>query len=245
MSDGMMTFSFGDGDSHIGDRAKVWKAEGGSTYRLSFAWWKEEDESGRPNLGGVEESKDPMFSGGPTNFLPGLGYVLNNGAEYTKLAGNQAPRMRIATVIIIWPTTKKGDLDTARVSSGDFEVKPWVFGQEKYRQLETLHTQFSFAQHDVLVKCEDTQYQKMTFTPCKEQLYRKLLANPKAASHVDRIVADVKGITGNIAEFVGRQMTIQQIREKLVGSSMGTSPLGDMAAVSGDVDSFTSSLLDE
>jgi len=248
MSDMENTFSFGQGDGHIGSKSKAWKAEGGNTYRLSFAWWPL-DADGNPDLGAVGEGKAPLFSGGLTNFIQGVGYVMNTGAEYTTLAGER-PRQRIATVIIIWPTDKKGALDKARLANGDFEVKPWVISSEKYKTLELLHHEFSFGEHDITAKCDEggTQYQKLTFTPSKENLYRQLLSTTKMASVTQRIKDEVAVVVSGLQEFVGRKMTIQQIREKL--NQSGGSPVvrdsGDaFAASAGNIESLVGGLLDE
>jgi hypothetical protein len=241
------TFTFGSGDTHIGSKVKAWKAEGGNIYRASFAWWPT-DAEGKPDLGDRETGKAPNFAGGPTNFIQGVGYIMNEGAEYTKLAG-EPPRQRITTPIILWPTDKKGTLDKDRLGRGDFEVRPWVISGDKYRNLEQIHREFAFSNHDITIKCEEggAQFQKLTFTPCKENLFRQFLENPKAAAFVKRILDETDAIVANIQEFVGRRMTISQIREKLAGGGGANTPVrdaGDDAVSTADIESITAGLLD-
>lgn len=240
-------FTFGQGDSHIGGKVKPWKAESGTTYRLSFAWWPTGND-GQPDLGAPGSGKAPLFTGKQTNFIQGAGYVINQGAEYTKLA-NEPPRLRIATILIIWPTDKKGILAKDRLM--DAEIKPWVISGDKYKTLEQIHREFPFNEHDVTAKCEEggAQFQKLTFSPCKENLFRQILNNPKAKDLVDRILGDVASISANINDHVGRKMTIQQIREKLAnGSGAISGPVsgGDSGGASaGDIDNIVGGLLDE
>ena len=245
MSDG--TFSFGQNDDHIGFKTKAWKAQGGNTYRLSFAWWSQ-NEAGEPDLGEADSGQAPLFSGGPVNFIQGAGYVMNRGPEYTKMAG-EPPRQRIVTVVIVWPTDKRGALSPERLQAGEYEVKPWVISADKYKTLEQIHAEFGFGEHDVTAKCEEggTQFQKMTFTPCKENLYRQFLTSPKGAKVAGEIKDAVEGLVANVQDFIGREMTISQLREKLQGAGGAPAPLdvGDNAVASGDIESVVSGLLDE
>jgi len=214
---------------------------------MSFAWWPQ-DKDGRPDLGAAGSGNAPLFSGGQTNYIQGVGYILNQGAEFTKYAG-EPPRQRIATVIIIWPTDKRGALDRTRLANGDFEVKPWIISSEKYKTLEQIHREFSFGEHDVTAKCEEngTQYQKLAFSPCKDSLYRQLLESPKATVFVDQIRAEVAAITAGIQDLVGRKMTIQQIKEKLAqgGGAPMVRDMGENNAVSGDIESLVGGILDQ
>lgn len=242
------TFSFGQGDDHIGVQSKAWKAQGGHTYRLSFAWWPMGDD-GRPDLGEPGTGQAPKFTGGPVNFIQGVGYVFNQGPEYTKIA-NEPPRQRVATIAIVWPTDKRGNLDTNRLANGDFEVKPWVISADKYRTLEQIHNEFSFNEHDITAKCEEggTQFQKLTFSPCKENLYRQFLSSEKGAEVAKRIIDTVEALGADIQGFVGRKMTIAQIREKLSQGQGGGVPvqsLGGDSAASVDIEKVVSGLLDQ
>jgi hypothetical protein len=245
MSDngGQMEFGFDQNDGGVSGRSNRFKGEAGRIYRMSFAWWLGL-ENGKPDLDQVT----PKFVGADTHYLPGVGYFINKGPEYTKLAGNgNSPKKRIATPVILWPTDNKGNLDKARLASGDCEVKVWIFSSDKYSSLKQIHAEFPFGQHDITLNCTDTQYQKMTFSPCKENLFRNLLGNPKAKPIVDGIILEAQRIVTNIQNDVGRDMTIQQIQEKMAGGGVaigvtGASPVG--AAVTGQIDDIMDGLLD-
>lgn len=242
MSEGFQTFSFGEGDGHIGNKQKPWKAEAGRSYRLSFAWFPISD-GGMLEMGQADSGLAPKFFGGPTNFIPGAGCVMNQGPEWTKLAG-EPPRTRIATVMVIWPVDSKGTLDKARIQAGDFEVVPWVISGDKYRNLEQLHREFPFNEHDITVNCTDTQFQKLTFSPCKDNLLRSIVLEPKAAALAKKVAEQVGTLTASVQGFIGRSLTIAQIQEKMSGGPGGAPIDAAETVASGNIDGLVDNILD-
>ena len=236
------TFGFGDGDDKIGKKSKAWKAEAGHVYRASAAWWPMKD--GKLDL----DAATPRFSGAATHYLQGVGFFINKGPEFTKIAGNP-PKDRILTFLVIWPTDKKGQLIKERVFQ-DFEVVPWVMSGDKYQTLAGHHANFHFGTHDFSMTCTDTQYQKMTFGPVPGNLLRKLMEKEGAKELVAKITGEVEALSEKASEYVGRELTIQQIREKLAGGggaggASGGGALNEDAAVSaGAIDSMVDGLLD-
>lgn len=240
---GYSTFSFGEGDGHVGQKSKAWKAEAGTTSRISFAWWPGLD-SGAPNL----DSPAPSFCGADTNYILNVGYVVNKGPEYTKLAGDP-PRQRIATVIVVWPTDKQGNVNKARLTAGEAEVHPWVISADKYRSLQQVHKEFPFGEHDLTAACTDAQYQKLTFSPCRESLLRTLMRGAGTKSLADQLFADAAKIAASIQDHVGREMTIADIRQKLAGggsagAGAGAATAAGNAAATNDIDGLVGDLLD-
>lgn len=235
---GFKQFGIGDNDEGIGGKSNRFKGVGGQSYRISFAWWPKVDQ-GDLDL----DAKTPTFTGAQRNYMAGVGYFINQGPEYTKLAG-EPPRMAIGTVIINWPLDSKGNLDHAALKAGDFEVQPWIFSQDKYDTFKPIHKEFPFGEHDLTVQCTDTQYQKMTFTPCRNSLLRKI--KESAPKHFEKIVQRVASVAGNIQRDIGREMTISQIREKMVGGSGGNQPslASPDPQTTADIDSIVDNLLD-
>ena len=231
-------FSFGQGDEHVGEKSKPFKGEANRSYRISFAWWKGLDE-GKLDF----DSNAPIFAGANANFIPGCGYVINKGAEYTKVAGGEAPRQRIATVIIVWPTDKKGELDKSRLSEA--EVKVWVISGDKFQTLKGINAEFPFAKHDFKATCSDAQYQKMTFTPCKDSVLAMLSNNEKAQPLIAKWIEKAQELAGAINDHIGREMTIQQIRDKLAGGGNGAGPIAPVDSSSAtDLDAAVENYLD-
>ena len=245
---GFQEFSFGEGDGHIGGRQKKFKAQEGQTYRVSFIWLNGLD-TGTLDFGSEEAPGKPKFVGGQTHFLPNCGFVFNKGPEYTKLAG-EAPKARIGTIIVVWPTDKSGKLDKARLANGEGEVLPWIFSGDKYRSLGQIHDEFPLVDHDITMSCSDAQYQKLTFTPCKENLLKALINktdNPTAVTTVARLIGEAQQIASNLPNEIGKDWSLDQIREKMAG---GGSPMASgggghsAAAAGGDIDNLVDGLLD-
>ncbi len=241
---GFQTFSFGKNDEHIGNKGKRVKFEQGNIYRASFIWWPGL-EDGKPDF----DADAPQFVGAPIHYIAGVGYVVNQGPEYTKIAGGPA-KTRIATVLVLWPCSKAGDLDKTRLMAGEAEVLPWVISGDKYKNLQQVHKEFPFGQHDITVKCDDTQFQKLTFSPCKDSLLRKLMESDKAEEIVAKMLATAQGIVPSIQDEVGREMTIEQIKDKLAGGTgaptggAGAASAASGASATGDIDGLVDDLLD-
>jgi hypothetical protein len=242
---GFVSFGFGQNDESVGAKNNRFKAEQGRTYRLSFAWWEIKD--GKLQL----DAPTPKFIGAQRNYIPGVGYILNKGPEYTKLAGNP-PKMSIGTVVVVWPTDAKGAIDKEGLGAGDFKVQTWVFSQDKYQSLVPVNVEFPFGQHDLLLTCTDTQYQKMTFAPCKESLLRKILAATGATEHAERLLAGITAAIEAVPGEVGRELTPDQIREKMSGQGGGggnpggggRGPTGSGSAAQEDIDALVENLLE-
>lgn len=202
-----------------GGNVQRFKGKKGETYRMSFCWWP--IEQGTLNM----SAKKPRFIGGKRNFVPNVGYILNKGPEYTNLIG-EPPKLAIGTIIILWPLTKSGDIDSVRVAAGNYEVLAWVFGEQRYKVLEAQWREWGPGQHDLTALCEDEQFQKMTFSPCKTSVLRQLVdsAKPEHKEAVQDIVARVQTIGSKLGNEVAREVSIEDLRIKMGkggGSSAG------------------------
>jgi hypothetical protein len=230
-------FGFGQGDEAISsgkfERAKF---KEGETYRISFVWWPTTPD-GKVDLA----APTPRFKGAKRFFIPGVGYVLDSGPEVAKIAGAPS-KMTVASIIAMWPTNRKGELDKERFVRGDVEVKPWVFSGQIYENLARRHNEFHFGESDLSIKCTDTQYQKLDLASCKGNLYKTAMDTPKLSPLVEAIQASVKAIEEGIENLIGRDMTPAQLREKLGGASGGGS-VGGGSVTTSDVDSMIDDLL--
>jgi hypothetical protein len=229
-------FGFGRDDDNVGGNKKRFKAQEGRRYRISFAWWKGVED------GDLKMDEDTCeFVGAPRNYIPGVGYIINRGPEYTKIAGD-APRMAIGTIIVAWPLDSKGNLDKAAIAAGDVDVCPWIFSQQKYKNLEPIHKEFHFGEHDVTITCEDTQYQKLAFSPCKDSILAKVRS--KGGSLWESIVQQVAQVSATIQGEIGRELTLDQIREKMSGAPAGGASAPAAAVATEDIDNLVDNLLD-
>lgn len=239
------TFGFGEGDRSIGAKTKRLKLDANQTARISFLWWPGLDE-GAPRM----DASTPTFVGAPRHYLKGVGYFINNGPAYTDIAG-EAPKMRINTIVVSWPMVGS-KLNKAALENGDFgDVMYWVMADTRYKELAAIHSEWPLGNHDIIIQCSDAQYQKMTFQPARENLLRGFIES-KGYNHelVKAIIDQGKRLLPTVRDEIGRDMTIDQIREKLAGAPAGVggggkpggSPVGG-AAVDGEIDEALDSLL--
>lgn len=207
-NDGTFSFGFGDGDERIGSKSKRFKGKAGETYRVSFLWWPGL-EDGKPDL----TAATPKFIGVRRLYIQGVGYFRDKGPEFVKLAGGQPSKINVATVICVWPTNNKGELDKGRFASGDFSVMGWVMSSDKYRSIEARHIEFPLSQHDLKLTCTDTQYQKLDLSPCRENLFKMLLEkNPEKAKI---LVDEAREVISTLGSDLAQDLSLDQIREKM------------------------------
>lgn len=231
-------FGFGKGDNRFTSKSNRFKAEGGKRYRISFAWW-DGIEGGSPNF----DAETPKFVGGKRIYIPGVGYVFDGGPEYSRFSKDGA-RTAIATAVIVWPTMSNGKLDADLFKRDGGQVMSWVFGVDKYKMIEPNHVQHPFGANDLIITCTDSQFQKMSFVSAPDNLFRELVNgkfSEKMGERGQDLMGQVNDIVGGIRNEIAREMTLDQIREKLGGAT--SSPVDDSNNV-GDVDDMLSGLLD-
>jgi len=215
-SEGFIEFGFGENDDRVGgQKFERFKGKEGENYRVSFVWWPTLADGTNPDL----NAKTPRFIGAKRLYIPGVGYVLDKGPEYGQFGQS---KLNVATIIAIWPTNRKGELDRGRFASGDVDIKPWIFAKDKYEQLKRRHDEFPFGSYDLAIACTDSQYQKMDLSPCRESLFRKVLESDKMKGMADGIVSQVNAIAANLQDILARDVSIEKIREKLGGAPVSS-----------------------
>lgn len=247
------TFGFGQNDAGIGSRGKKFKAEKGKTYRLSFAWWPNMDEGKEitaatlsPPEGQDPETLTPNFIGARRFYAEGVGYVIDQGPQYAELLGKQSKPM-VATIVVSWALGKKGKPTKDSLFEELPDVMAWIFSGDKYEKLKKMHLSgYPMHEWDVQADCEDTQYQKMTFLPAQQCIFKEMLKNdnPRAQEIADHIVAQVRALVPDLEREIGQKLTLDQIREKL-GHEV-SSPVGNtVAGGDAEVDNILGSMLDD
>jgi hypothetical protein len=243
-SDGFLDFTIGENDDNIGKKTKKFSLEDGRSYRVSFAWFSLpvknaagdttgwDDRGAFTPDGNLHPEAQIRFTGCERLYKPGVGYFLYKGPAYAQFG---QPRQYVATVLVVWPTSKDGDLDAAAFKAGKgWSVQPWIFSTDKYATIKKSHKRFPLARHDMALECPvgGAQYQKVTFTPEGESLLMKLVESgkPEHKAVVDKILADVRAVSENIHREMARDLTIDQIKEAL-GESVET-PTGSSSSSS-------------
>ena len=220
-------FSFGQNDGGFSGGKKRFKMDTDQVARISLAWWPTKQVNGITVL---DMDAGPKFIGAPRHYMKGVGYFINQGPEYTKIAG-EPPKKRVATIILSWPMTSKGVLDKDAIKAGEFDVVPWVFDDRKYETIKPVHDEWNLGLRDLKIKCTDSQFQAMTFSPCQESLLRNFMEKGAGAEAIIKSIVDQVGsISATLSDEIGKVMTIDQIREKLVGGGGGGGGGGGRAA---------------
>jgi len=229
-SDGYMDFTFDEGDDKVERKSTRFKGKEGETYRVSFVWF---DDDGKIR-----------FIGCRRHYVQGVGYFLHKGPEFTAAAGGP-PKQAVATFIVVWPTNSAGQLNREAFARGEgFEVKSWVFSAERYSQLKMQNAEFPLAEFDLVMRCKDTQYQKMDLSPCRESLFLKLRdsGNERGTAIAQGILDAVKSMEASLQTEMAHDLDIGKVREKMGGASPASSVSGGAAE---NVDGLLDDLLDD
>lgn len=235
---GFETFGMDDDSAaSIGDATR-YKGKAGETDRVSFAYFPLDDD-GAPDL-----AKAPLWVKANRHYVQGVGYFVSGGKEWDDLAaahGSKGPKTNLATVVVIWPTSSDGSVDKERLKK-DWKVRTLVVSKDKFSALVKIHQEWGLGSSDVSITCTDAQYQKMTYTPCKQHFLKDILANPKAVKLKARLMAAITdAIEVNMKNDLGKPLTLDQLRERLgVG---GGSPVAPASAE--NIDDMMMDLLDE
>ena len=250
MTDSFTSFGFGQNDDALSTRIDKFKGEKGVTYRLGFAYWPGMEENPdfsavnmKPAEGQSEESLTPKFVGAPRHYIPGVGYLINKGPEFTKLAGKE-PKTMVATFVVVWPL-EKGKPTKSSLFGSNPKVMPWIFSMDKYERLRKMHQSgYPFWDWDLSAECEDAQFQKFNFLPAKDNILKTMLASSSEEGQaLGRYVVDrVRAMAPNLARQIGMDLTLDQLRERM-GQEVAT-PVGDTASA-GEVDDLIGSMLDD
>lgn len=243
MSDGFLDFSMEDGaDDKIGKKTKRFTGETGRSYRVTPCWLSVKKDDGSwddaaawNKDGTINENAQVRYTGCERVYKPGVGYFLYKGPAYAQFG---QPKQSVATLLLVWPTDKDGDLDAVSYKNGKgWSVQPWVFSPDKYQTMKAQNKRFPFLRNDLSISCTDSTYQKMTFTPEGENLLQKYLSSdkPEYREIAKRIRADILAAAQNIQRDLARDLTVDQIKEAL-GEEVDTPTEGKKSHAADNVD---------
>jgi len=236
MSDGFQDFTFDSGDEKVGKKTDRYKGREGETDRVSFVWFQKDDD-GNPQL-----DEKIRFTGCERHYVQGVGYFLNKGPEFSKIAGGPA-KQAVATIMVVWPSDSRGRLDAEAFKKGEgHKVVAWVFAADKYDQLKRRNDEHPLNECDMILACTDSQFQKMDISPARESLFRKLFEskNERGKAIANAILDEVANVEKGLQQTLARDLTLDQLREKMGGATAG--PVADASGE--DVDGLLDNLLD-
>lgn len=152
----MSIIGFGKGDRKImtGGDLTNYKGEKGRKDVISLCWFFVDDD-GNIQIG---DNATPKMTAAEIHYIKGMGYVLDNDYLRDKLG---VPKRKIGTFVVHYRTDRHGNFTKPL----EYDVKPWTFGEDKYRRLAGIHGRFNLTMNDIEVSCDDDTYQKLQFTP--------------------------------------------------------------------------------
>ena len=211
---GVEDFSFGDDNLNTGGGFKKadpkLKFKKGEKARLSLAWWAT-DESGVPQ---INPGARPRLRKATRHFFDKIGYIIRpdvKGSEYDKLAGED-PKTVFATVVVRWPMTPAGAVDTSHLS--DYRAYVWTPPKTVIDQINmAIKQEVDIATQDLFLECTDEQFQKMTVTLVPKNLLKGIQTAQPALFR--NIVDQINARVDDISYHVGREMDLDALKEKL------------------------------
>lgn len=206
---------FGVNDRKImrGGNLDYYKGEKNRVDRIALCWFAKDPVTGEYKM---ERGDTPQFIAEEVHYIEGKGYVKTNEYLRSRLG---PPNRRIGTFVVHYTTDRKGNF----VKPFEYEVKPWVFGEQKYRNLAQIHEQFPLSYHDIKIICEDGQFQRMTFMAYPDEAVWR-----QKESLREEVLETVKSLEGRLN--LGREVPLDELKDHFGDL---TSPVPD---VSSDVD---------
>lgn len=135
------------------------------------------------------------------------------------------PSLRFGTIIVQYYTERDGK---PKKPFG-YDLKLWYFSDKRFDKLRSLNREFPLAERDILVDCDNEDYQHLTFTPCKESI---MLIKEELKT---AILAQAEKMKNDLKKRLAKSRTVEELKEELgAGTSSGKideSDIGDYSDV--------------
>lgn len=229
VQDAFSEVGFSENDDELVLGSTSFSLKKNDTVLISFLRW-EKKADGSWNL----DAPSPKFITAKVHYVPGVGAIINQGPEWTKLFGKE-PSSKVATVIVSWPLDRHNKPDGALISDGKYEVFPWIFSPTKYQELLRKNSVRPFGSHDLQITCTDTKFQTFDYDTLNFSLLRTCMSE---RPEVFKDVVKKAGIVeSKLRDMVGKVVPISELRERLSqnkGGGVGSSAAGGSDVVSMD-----------
>jgi len=169
-----------------------------------------------------------------SHYQEGLGFVLSrlglDGAEADEVWKRlPEPKTHFSTLLLIYPTDRKGNLDKERFANG-WAIKPWRFGGKTYDNIwkcnQTLSLNgLSISNQDLLLECKDDKFQNIDVNGAGPALWLK------SEKFKEMVLSKAVEMYDKLVPF--RPMTTDQLKAKLglTGSAVQDVAGGDFEDV--------------
>ena len=148
------------------------------------------------------------------------------------------PKLTFTTLLLVYPTDRAGNIDKDKLANG-WSIIPWRFHKGVFEDVWKVNKSAeedgsSIALKDVKLECKEQTYQNISPSTCGPAIWQK---SPKFK---EIVLTKAMEMYGDKTLIPFRQLTTQQLREKLGmgGSGVSSGGLGGSSS-SGDSSSTT------
>jgi hypothetical protein len=79
------------------------------------------------------------------------------------------PKLKFGTIVLQYNTDQYGNVLDAK-----YKLIAYIFGSDKWNQLKPLHKEWGLQEHDLIMTCADPNFQKISFQPAKDALWKQM-----------------------------------------------------------------------
>lgn len=215
----------------------------GNTYRLSFVAWPSKDGPADQIATSLDQinfaATRPLFGACNRVFINSVGFVkASPGVSYRQFT-EKDPSISVATIVAQWPCDAKGNVLMEKIK--EVEVLPYIFGKDKYNSIMNIHNETHMGEWDIKFTCTDSKYQKGSFAPAKGGVFATLAG--KNSELARSILEKAVDAWSSLPDELGKELTINEIKEKLAGGTGGSRPtMGGSAAAGPDLEKMLEDL---
>lgn len=115
------------------------------------------------------------------------------------------PRWRLGAVLVIYEISKKDGKDKLT----GYELVPWVFSDKMYQKLNTANKEFPLKEHDILVSCDNEEFQNLIIQSCNACFWR---SKPELEK---KIMEESDPLFEKVGSNLASDLSIEEIKELL------------------------------
>jgi hypothetical protein len=195
------------------------KMEAGKIYRTSWALLPGFLDKGEPDF-----DAKPLFVQGNSLYAKGIGRVIDEGGQHSRISGENS-KLYYSTVIISWPTNKKGEISTSGIEEKEYEV---TFMRVTKKRLQDMYRVYDvsgakIAQVDLVLDCKDAKFQDAAYslpdaTTKNRGLFYSIYSrrsDEKWGPIWEDISSKIKDVAENLESSIGRRIPIDEFRQKI------------------------------
>jgi len=177
---------------------------------------------------GKGDATVPLILKARVHFKEGFGYFLCRSTSEKKEICCETlgdPGLRFGCIIVHYYTEKSGK---PKKPLG-YDLKFWYFSDKKFDKLRSLNDEFPLAERDLIISCDNDEWQHLDFTPCKESIIRL------KEDFFGKVEEQAKKMKPDLKKRLAKSRTIEELREEFgleaASGSIDESDIGDYSDV--------------